>query len=145
MAGGPRRHKNFEVGLIKSGFMRADQYAMPGPAIPLDGNGNVPPGLVRRMLADIRRYQNDGEKPVRARRGARKTNYFFPAPRKGSEHLKPGIYWHAGAVLWPAFIFTRAPNYRVRFDFIGKAQRIYSRYSDQIITKHLKRVLSGEM
>ena len=140
MAGGGRKHKAYEIALINGGHMPANMYAMPGSGVYRDGYGNIPGSLIRRMIVGLRYYE--GDKKKRRRTGARATNYFFSVKVGEPSHLKPGIYWHANQIIIPFFIFTRAPTYPKRYDFLGKGEEVYVRYRDKIVTKHLQRILS---
>ena len=122
--GGSRHAKRLEQALRRSGLLPAGMFAVPSRECPLDAYGNVPKGLIVRMLSDLRAFHPDAGKnraPGR-RKGTRTTNAFF-VPRKGS-HLKPGIYWRLpNRMLVQIFVFTAAPRYRARFDFYGMSER----------------------
>jgi hypothetical protein len=146
ITGGGRRHKRFERALIASGNMPADMYAVPSSAAPLDAYGNVPGSFIVRMLSDLRAFGEQGYRANRRgkRTGARKTNYFFRAPGYRSQHLRPGIYWHLpnGSIV-PVFVFARSPQYAKRYPFYELGRRVYDRYKDRVITRHLKAALAS--
>lgn len=136
--GGTRRHKRFERALIEKGLMSPVAYAVPGRQAPLDAYGNVPGPFIVRMLSDLQAFAEGGYRANRkgARKGRRKTNYFF-VPRPGSS-LKPGVYWHMpGGLVGVVFAFVSKPSYRRRFDFYGKGNRAFDRYAGRFMTEAL--------
>lgn len=146
MRGGPRRHKRFERALIAKGLMPANLYAVPSRGAPVDSHGNVPGSFIVRMLSDLQAFGEQGYRANRKakRRGVKKQNYFFAAPGGPSTaHLKPGIYWHLNDLLVPVFLFTRQPTYQIRYPFYDIGTRVYNRYRDRIVAKHLERALYG--
>jgi hypothetical protein len=147
LTGGGRRHKRFERALISANLMPADMFAVPTSAAPLDAYGNVPGSFIVRMLSDLRAFGEQGYRANRRgkRTGARKSNYFFKAPGNAkTAHLRPGIYWHipSGAVV-PLFVYTRTPQYTKRYPFYELGQRVYDRYKDRVIARHLKAALAS--
>ena len=145
MRGGHRVHKRFERALIAAGHMRADQYAVPGRAAPLDAYGNVPAGFIRRMLGDLKAAGEQNPKSARKRRtGAKRFNYFFRAPGYRTQHLKPGVYWHLPSnLIVPVFLFVGSPNYQTRYPFYDIGRNVYDRYKDRVIARHLKAALAS--
>ncbi len=126
--GGQRNLKRMELALQSAGLMPVGWRAVPGAQAPLDAYGNVPASFIVRMLSDLQALGEQGytANRRRARKGARRDNYFF-VPPKGSK-LKPGVYWHMpGRLVGVVFVFVRAANYQPRFDFYGEGQR----YADQ--------------
>ncbi|WP_428673705.1 hypothetical protein [Reyranella sp.] len=143
--GGPRKHKRFERALIAKGLMPAGTAAVPGGQAPLDAYGNVPGPFIVRMLSDLQAFGEQGYRANRrgARRGAKKTNYFF-VPRPGSQ-LKPGVYWHMpNGLLGVVFRFVRSPSYRRRLDFYGVANRAYDRVAARFMTEAMARALRAD-
>lgn len=140
--GGARRLKRMEKALQAKGLMPKGWFAIPGRQAPLDVHGNVPGPFIVRMLSDLQSFGEQGYRANRrgARRGAKKTNYFF-VPRKGS-HLKPGIYWHMpNRMLACVFIFASKASYEKRFDFYGVGSRAYQRVSHRFMTEALARLV----
>lgn len=138
--GGARKHKRFEKALIARRLMPSNAYAVPGEQAPLDQYGNVPGSFITRMLSDLQAFGEQGYRANRrgARRGQRKTNYFF-VPPKGSGK-RPGIYWHMpNGLLGIAFVFVTKVAYTKRFDFYGVAQRAHDRVAARNMSVALKR------
>lgn len=143
--GGPRRHKRFELALISRGLMPPGSFAVPGRQAPIDGYGNVPGPFIVRMLSDLQAFGEQGYRANRkgARKGARRTNYFF-VPPKGS-HLKPGVYWHMpGGTLGVVFIFVAATTYQRRLDFYGVATRAYTRVAARFMSEAMDRLIRSD-
>jgi hypothetical protein len=143
--GGPRKLKRFERALQAKGLMPAGTFAVPGRQAPLDSFGNVPGPFIVRMLSDLQAFGEQGYRANRrgARRGAKKTNYFF-TPRPGSS-LKPGVYWHMpGGLLGVVFRFVRSPTYRRRLDFYGVANRAYDRVAARFMTEALAKLVRSD-
>lgn len=143
--GGGRRHKRFERALIEKGLMSPLAFAVPAAQAPLDQHGNVPGSFIVRILSDLQAFGEAGYRANRkgARRGRRKTNYFF-VPRRGSS-LKPGVYWHMpNGLLGIVFIFTSRPAYKKRFDWYGTADRAYQRVAGRNMTGALDRLIRGD-
>lgn len=142
--GGQRGHKRFERALILKGLMRSDEYAVPAYGAPRDGYGNVPGSYIVRMLSDLQALGDNGYRSNRKgpRKGKRRYNYWFGVRTGDNVGLKPGIYYSSGASL-PAlvFMFTRSPNYRVRYPFYEIATRLYNSYRDQIVGQHIAKAI----
>lgn len=143
--GGARRHKRFERALIEKGLMSPVAFAVPGRQAPLDAYGNVPGPFIVRMLSDLQAFGESGYRANRngARKGRRKTNYFF-VPRPGSS-LKPGVYWHMpNGLLGVVFAFVSKPSYRKRFDFYGTGNRAFDRYAARFMTEEFERIVRSD-
>ncbi len=143
--GGRRRHKRFERALIAKGLMSPLAYAVPGGQAPLDAYGNVPGSFIVRMMSDLQAFGEEGYRANRkgARRGARKSNYFFVGGRRGKgEHLKPGIYWKMpGGLLGVVFHFVGSVSYQKRLDFYGVGERAYNRVALRFMTEELAKLV----
>jgi hypothetical protein len=140
--GGERRLKRMEKALQAKGLMPKGWVAVPGRQAPLDAHGNVPGPFIVRMLSDLQAFGEQGYRANRkgARRGAKKTNYFF-VPRKGS-HLKPGVYWHLpNGMLGVVFIFASKASYEKRYDFYGVGQRAFNRVALRFISEALAKLV----
>lgn len=128
--GGARQPKRMEQALRSSGLLPAGMFVVPGGEAPLDQYGNVPGSFITRVLSDLQSFRPDtGKNRAGRRTGRRASNYFFSVPdprsRRLNGHLKPGIYWHMpGGMLVLVFHYTRAPQYRARFDFYGTSEKL---------------------
>ena len=146
MRGGGRRHKRFERALIVKGLMPSNMFAVPAYGAPKDNYGNVSGAYIVRMLSDLQALGENGYRANRKgeRKGKRRYNYWFVVRTTDPPGLPPGVYWSSGAMV-PAlvFLFVRAPTYRVRYPFYEIGKRVYNRYRDRIVAKHLQRALFG--
>lgn len=145
--GGQRKHKRFEKALIARGLMRSGMYAVPGAQAPIDAHGNVPASFIVRMLSDLQAFGEQGYRANRkgARRGNRKSNYFFAGGIGRARHLKPGIYWHLpNGMLGVVFLFVSKTAYQQRFDFYGVGERAYQRVAGRFMTEALERLMRSD-
>jgi hypothetical protein len=85
--GGARREKPFEFLLRRAGVLRTDQFLVPAKGFPLDSQGNVPGGIVNKILSDL---QSTREVAARSTPASR-------AKRARSRNIaKRGVYFLAG-------------------------------------------------
>ncbi len=125
--GGRRVHTRFEQRLVRNGVMRADEYALPGAACPMDAHGNVRAGVHAQIITQLgigdagyNFYESKKSKARKARKNA--ARYFVS---DGNGHLPRGIWARDGRRVRPVFIFaSRAPNYRIRFPWKQWAERL---------------------
>lgn len=127
--GKPRKHKGFEVKLIRDGYMDSNQYAIPTRFAPLDAYGNVSGSYINMISSQLRLTPkgmvDQRETPAsRQRKRRRKQPRFFVArkTRTATRHLAEGVYERMGtgdsSTIKPIFIFTNgAPKYRKRLPF----------------------------
>ncbi len=145
--GGPRRLKKFERLLrLPSNFI-----AVPAKwsRLELDEHGNLPGGLITKIISDLRLFSEVGyaaNRRNRSRANATRKNerYFMIAP--GSEHTKlsPGIYRvkaETGKKPLMVIAFARAVNYRKRFAPAQVVRRIVSANIEKIWGQALTRTL----
>lgn len=127
---GARRHKKFERALIQAGLMRADRFAVPGAACPLDAFGNVSAGFITRLLAYLKAFGEVGYKSNMDDKGrariARKDGvvYFVARPKS---HLPEGVWaryqFASGSAVKPVLLFVKAPTYTKRYKFFEVSQK----------------------
>lgn len=128
--GGQRGLKKFEQALISQGSMAAGWRAVPGPAAPLDGYGNVRRSTIVQVIAQLGAEYSPGYQRVissAADRRARKalaTGRKYIAIREQSGAVRPGIYLRDGRRLRPVFFFVRAAGYRPRLSLLSQAEAI---------------------
>jgi hypothetical protein len=139
--GGQRRHKAFELLLVRAGVMPGGMYAVPTRLAPLDANGNLSASEINRMLSDLRSRRDPYQNATAASKGRRlrsrtKAAYFYfstyPANSR-TRHLAPGIYRRTAATkmagpvrvgIRPILLFTRQARYRVRLRFHEIAEQV---------------------
>lgn len=139
--GGARRHKGMERLLQAKGILPAGMFAVPGRGAQLDQHGNVRSGQVRQILSQLQAgreagyISNESERSRgrrlrrNAKQGLRGGNYFALSKRRG--RLLPGLYERIvtgfGSAVRSIFVFTKAPQYRPRYDIYEYARREWNR------------------
>jgi len=139
--GGVRKHKAFELLLIRSGVMPANMYAVPTKAAPMDAYGNMQTAEINRLLSDVRARRDPLQNATAASKGRRirsrtKAAYFYFSTypvNSRTRHLAPGIYKRTAASgmvgpvrvgIKPVLLFVRAPRYRQRLRFHQIADQV---------------------
>lgn len=128
--GGRRIVKASERRLRAGGFMRQDQYIVPGPGAPRDKNGNIPAGQMQRILGYLKAYsRNSGFNKTKS------TN---------------GYYWIYGVGVFkrakgqtgqgvPVLFFVDRPQYEAeRFDFYRAGRTAARAALGPALRKHLR-------
>ena len=127
--GGGRRKKGFERALERAGVLRAGEYAVPSRFAPLDGNGNMKPGLITRILSDVGANpdpMSNTSAKNRKRRQGRGKGTFFVVRNRGKLHA--GIYFRLGLRdIRPVLLFVGAPHYQPRFPYYEVAHEVIPR------------------
>lgn len=146
--GGDRPQKRFEARLRMLGYMRADERAVPGEAMPIDAYGNMSRGLIVKILSQLRTAVTAGDfsnaSNSKRSRAKRAVAQYFVSQGTGSQrtgfgglkgkrtayeqHLPRGV-WERRAHAWgtsvrPALLFVPRAHYSRRWDFYGLAQRV---------------------
>jgi hypothetical protein len=135
--GGPRVHKSHERALIRSGIMRADEFAVPGQGVTLDSFGNISGGTITRILSQLGAaeqtsgYKANQTKKSRARAKKKGVGrYFLLRPGAGGRadrNVAPGIYYRAGLrEMVPVIMFVKPPRYQKRFPFYERAEAVFN-------------------
>lgn len=143
--GGTRKHKSFEMLLIRRGLMLSSEFAVPSARCPKDWYGNVSAGLITRMLsalgAQADAYQNTTRAPKRSNR---KRNLDYIVIR-GHKKAPNGIYLQKDKWAVPMFIFVNSANYKKRFPYYEKAQAIVPAAFRKHFAAGWDRFVLGEM
>lgn len=144
--GGARPMKRFETRLKMTGFMSADQRAVPGTAAKLDAYGNMSRGQINQILSQLKTavVQGDFSNATNSKRSrAKRANVqYFVSKGPGSsrsgfagkvrgqygQHLPAGV-WERRVHAWgqsvrPVLLFVNGTKYSRRLDFFGVAQRV---------------------
>lgn len=148
--GGARRDKASERQMERAGILPRGQQAVPGKGLQLDAFGNVPRGVVPKILSQLQAQFDPltnesattrGRRRRRAARQGTRGGEFFAIGRlvksktdfdneRLASHLRPGIYERIttgfGSSVKSIFIFTRAARYQKRFDIFAYAEREWS-------------------
>lgn len=145
VVGGVRRHKSFEMLLIRKGIMLAGEFAVPSKRCPKDGYGNVSGGFITRMLsalgAQSDRYQNTKNFPKRSNR---KRNLDFIVIRD-HKRAPNGIYLQKEKWAVPILLFVKGVSYKKRFPYYDEARRIVPRSFRTHFRAGWQRFVVGEL
>jgi hypothetical protein len=118
-------HTPFEQRLIRAGKLQAAEFLVPGKYAERDGAGNLVPGQITKILADLNTLETAQRGPNFRDRGMRRgEHYAFLRPTTAAPK---GIYRVDGARKYLVFLAVRQPQYHVRLDFGGVAQRVLQR------------------
>ncbi|GEP09824.1 hypothetical protein [Methylobacterium gnaphalii] len=124
VAGGIRRHKSFEMLLIRKGIMLSSEFAVPSKRCPVDGYGNVSRSVITRMLsalgAQADNAQNTKHYPKRSTR-KRNLDYFV---MRGHEKAPDGIYLKQAKWAVPMFLFVKSVSYQKRFPYYEQGRTV---------------------
>jgi hypothetical protein len=133
--GGGRDEKKFERALTAIGALPVGYKVEPARDLPRDAYGNVPRGVLGRIVAAIKAPPSG-----RTGRASGASQGYFVAKPGG--HLHPGVYqkfkFAGGSSIKPVLIFVSAVNYRARYDFAGTAQATV----DEVFAAHFDAALA---
>lgn len=116
--GGPRPHTGLEKQLAQRlSYAGQIGFIVPTSAMKLDAHGNIPRGMMQRILSRIG-AQGDGANNSTEASRARTPGFHYFVPRPGSR-LSPGIYQRdkAGGITKLIAFEAKQPTYRPRFNF----------------------------
>lgn len=120
--GGGREHTPFERSLIRFGRIAASEYIVPGRHAERDASGDLVPGQIVRILADLQALEMAVRSKTYRDRGARRGEQYTLLRR--AQGVPDGIYRVDGGRRLLCFLITRQPTYNPIFDFKGVAQRV---------------------
>lgn len=124
--GGGRQAKGFERKLMALGVMDSNAYAIPTKDNTLDQYGNVPGGVIRRVLSSLTLNPTGRTTSFKREKGNRKGQAYF-AVRTKNAGLSPGIYERRasgfGNLIRKLWGFVTGVNYRKTFPFYDIGQK----------------------
>jgi hypothetical protein len=137
--GGPRGRKAYETRLMQVGWLRSNEFTVPAKDLALDGNGNVPVGVIRSILSQAKAagglgYDSNASNSKRSKRTVQRAGTYFvsrgkstgnPLPRGIYQRVKTGFGWGTRLVL---LIVQRKPKYRQRLRLGKVADETIKRY-----------------
>lgn len=143
VTGGRRAEKPFEFLLRRARVIADDEFVVPAKGFPLDTYGNIPGGVVNKILADLQATREVAARSTaetRARRArsrsfSKRAVYFLAHPSRprangAPQHLPPGIYqrtqFASGSSIRMVLAIVRQPRYTTRFDAQALAQRAFN-------------------
>jgi hypothetical protein len=152
--GGERPLKRFEQLMVRAGYMRRDERAVPGEGATLDQYGNMGRGQIQRILSQLHAFnlagasQNaTGSRRSRASRSAEayfvshgpgSTRYSSASPRSAwknglkEQHLPRGIWlrrqFASGTAIKPVILFVTHAIYARRLNLQAVAERTVAHF-----------------
>ena len=135
VAGGARNLKKSEKSLQIKGYLKSGEQIVPGAAAPIDGNGNIKGGQMRKILNAI---QNNGSVQAESKAGKkraknRKAEYFVGSPAGG--RLPRGVYQRIGkssnSTIKPVLLFAKTGRYSKRLPFHDIVNKVVQRNFQQ--------------
>ena len=136
--GGSRNWKRFEFALQRSGYLGADEIAVPGGAAKIDAYGNMARSQIIQILAYFQAFSQSGyranttaKRKAKLAKGTRNTQgwrFWYKRDRRGrgiylsTRKLLEGKYVHED--MKPVLMFVRRGNYRARLDMAGAVERV---------------------
>jgi hypothetical protein len=133
---GRRDRKAYETALLKAGILRSNEFTVPAEGFPLDAFGNVPVGVIRQILSQLKAaeltagYTANKTNSARSRRAVAKAGAFF-VPRVGST-LPRGIYQRMGKTTRMVMkIVVGKPGYKRRLNLFTIGQRAMDKYFER--------------
>lgn len=143
--GGGRGLKRFEKALQAFGILPKGMFAVPGSAAKLDANGNMSAGQIVQILSALGAaerfsgYMANRTRRSAKRKGSKLVNYM--AGRPGGGRLPLGVWqvtrFARGSAVKPVLIFTKAPQYKVRYPFQSIVQKVVDRDFDAFFQQQL--------
>ncbi len=121
--GGPRRPKRFENALKAYGYLPDDMFAVPAKGLALDQYGNIPGGLINKILSYIRSNPDATQNRTARSKGNKNNQGYFVMKPNNVYKLPAGIYQRNGATKRMIIAFVKQPVYNKRYRFyeVGEA------------------------
>jgi hypothetical protein len=149
--GGDRRDKRFERALRAQGLLPPGMQTFPTKDSPLDAYGNFAGGYKKRIMAQLRVFQDskqnetdesrDRKEKRAAKKGNRVARLFVLQTKKG--RMPAGIYERVGfnfggqnvSAVRMIIAYGRTARYRPRFDAFAYAQQVVNREGIELARK----------
>ncbi len=121
---GKRVHKSHERKLIKAGYMKPEEFAVPGKGVKVDSYGNMTLSTIERIVGQL---QGSPKATMGRKRRSAAVRYSVIRPDGGARgKIVPGIYMHKGLhEIVPVIMFVRAPQYRKRLPWYETAHEVF--------------------
>lgn len=152
--GGRRERKAYETALLRAGVLRSNELTVPAQGLPLDAFGNVPVGVIKRILSQLKAAEisagstQNKSGSARSKRTVAKAGTYFASPGQSRGNALPrGIYqrvktgagWATRLVL---AIVVGKPNYRSRIPFFEIGRRASAEFFKLNYELELERALA---
>lgn len=137
--GGDRALKRFEERMVRTGYMSANERAVPGAGAILDSYGNVSKGQIVKILSQLQAITVSGDysgaTDSRRSRAKRSIEAYFVSRGKGSragrvtQQLPRGVWVRRrfgplGTSVKPVFLFVSRAIYKERYKFFEVANTV---------------------
>lgn len=131
--GGRRERKAYETALLRAGVLRSNEFTVPAEGYPLNAHGNVPIGVIRQILSQLKAaeissgYTANKTDSKRSKAAVKRAGtYFVPPPDSG---LPRGIWQHriGSRRRMVLKIVVGQPRYRQRLRMFEIGQRVVDR------------------
>lgn len=129
-----RGRKAYETALLRVGALRSNEFTVPAKAMALDANGNLPAGIIRTILSQLKAaggagqgYSSNKSDSTRSKRTvAERGTYFIPRPGSGLprgiyQRVRFGFGWGTRMVLK---IVVGQPKYKTRLRLFDIGRRV---------------------
>lgn len=127
--GGGRSYKGLERALQRAGALPMGMYAVPAKNLALDQNGNIPRGLIVKIISELGGFAEGGYMANRTARSAKRKrgfliNFFVVKPGEPANQrgMPPGVYQRNGNWSKMVIAFVKAPTYSKRYTFYETAE-----------------------
>lgn len=150
LIGGSRAWKKVEGAFTKLGVLPEGMQMVPSRSLSLDSYGNIPLGLLRRLLKEPWREKIQQNNRVRFSTGSKEKGknkgggYFVVHPGDRTK-LNPGIWLRdSTGGIEPVILFTRKGRYRRAIDLADIAQDTLKRDGSRLMTESLMKAIAGD-
>lgn len=150
LIGGSRAWKKVEGAFTKLGVLPEGMQMVPSRALNLDIYGNIPLGLLRRLLKEPWREKIQQNNRARfstgsKQRGKNKGSGYFVVHPGDRTKLSPGIWLRDSAGgIQPVIMFVRKGKYRRAIDLEDIAQDTLKRDGNRLMTESLMKAIAGD-
>lgn len=132
LSGGPRTLKPYERALLRAGILLPGQFTAPAQGVPLDSFGNIPRGVITRILSQVLASPDPAQNRTGTTRSTRKfrqgkTNKFFLLRDRDSRRVGIAARQKGSGDILLVLAFIDKPRYERRLNFQALAERISKR------------------
>lgn len=150
LIGGSRAWKKAEGAFTKIGVLPEGMQMVPSRSMSLDSYGNIPLGLIRRLLKEPWREKIQHNRRVRFSTGSKEkgknkgSGYFVVHPGDRTK-LTPGI-WFRDKIngLEPIIMFVRKGKYKRAIDLADIAEETLKRDGKRLMSESLMKAIASD-
>lgn len=150
LMGGSRDWKKVEGAFFKMGVLPGGMQMVPSRSLSLDNYGNIPLGLLRRLLKEPWREKIQQNNRARfstgsKQRGKNKGSGYFVVQPGDKTKLTPGIWLRdSTGGIEPIIMFVRTGRYRRVIDLANIGEDTLKRYGAQMISESLMKAIASD-